>query len=754
MRLVLSCLLLASLVGCNSGSSGGGSNPGSNYGAVNSNRKLQSINENPDYNYNIMIAQAYPGNSSFAELESCKYSSITMNECINDDYVYRDTDFYSVVTTSYGTLYAGTSTGKIIHMTNPLDKNYKGLKTTTYMDGKKVDRLLFNEESGVLIAASNDDEVIKAYNADLSDSVQIGLPASGSKLVEMFNAVIDNKKVFMFIFTSDAGGYVAWISPDELFQNGKVIESVRHVNTPAHYIPTPNGMLWVESSIHNIKEPAGFRSLQHYYMTGILPGKYAISADGTSVYLATNDKLYKRDLSNLSTFHMKTSFVELADISDLPLIDWVDPHLKPKPDLMYKNIGKMLDDGSSLWMGVKGELYQCTKAHIQSNLPYCAKVDGMTFQNPITSILYDHQSEQLFVASMAEGGALRVLDTLTNKVLKILDNKTHGIYDLAILREPYSYPDFLSLHDFYRITKEFTENVFNAAMKQQLIDGKNEIIHTRRNNTLPLASQDVVSEKMNFVSDLPRYAESSESQISNSDLPLLPKITSPETPDLISIIKEPTSTFTKCKNIVTSSTVTNYSDFNQTMSTPNVTLTLTNSTQNTFSWNIGGKISNALTMKTDIFVAGAEDTVTIETSAGSSWSDVKSNSNSYSYTLPTQNVLVPPHSSIYVKSCIDQEMNANGLFKVQYPYAANSYATGHALINGANTRIFVDVVKLGLAYNRYCVAHPNDIDCSLSQNKDLGKRIQIIDNNVTVIGETRYDNVKMTVGNFSIESVK
>ena len=97
----------------------------------------------------------------------------------------------------------------------------------------------------------------------------------------------------------------------------------------------------------------------------------------------------------------------------------------------------------------------------------------------VQAIVYDRSSEKLFVSSASsphDGGALRVLDIRTNQVKKILDNSDHGIYGLALLRDPYSYPDFLSLHDFYRVTKEFSENIFNAAMKQQLLEHKNDII--------------------------------------------------------------------------------------------------------------------------------------------------------------------------------------------------------------------------------------------------------------------------------------
>lgn len=734
-------IIMIFVVACNSG----GSVSSGEQINKQSNPRLQDIRDDPDFNYHIMLAEANPGHKGLGEIEDCKYSTINNNECSNTSYIYND-DMYSIITTKAGRLYAGTNTGYVIHMTHPLDKTAKGLKKVLFADNAKVNKMVFDDDSGVLLVSSSDNNsLIKAYNADLSESVQIELPAAHSELKNIFNVSINGQRVFLLLFNrSDVGGYVAWISPDELFKDGKIADSYFPYRIPYAFnlqkmnITTPSGVV-LESNQFIIKYPYSIKPLKHYYMTGVAKGTYIVSADTKSLLFASYDdkSLYKISLDNLNNFGNITTFTKIEDTQ-------------------LRDITAAVDDGSNLWLGTgDGELFQCSMVHLQYNLDFCIRNKDMTFANAVRAIVYDRSSDKLFVASGSSsknGGALRVLDIRTNQVKKILDNSDHGIYGLALLRDPYSYPDFLSLHDFYRLTKEFSENIFNAAMKQQLLEQKNDIIYKKVNNTLQPIDAGLIITNMNFVSNLPLYAESEESKINSGDLRLLPKVSYPTDPSLVSIITPPIKSMELCSNQIVASQVTNELDYNQNLSTGTSTLTLTNSQSNTSSWNIGVSASQALTYG---FGAGPvfklSGTTTVTGTYGITHGNSITHSDSYTYTVPSQTVLVPPHKTLYVMACVDRQEDKNGLFRVQYPYVESSYVPGHLLINGADTNVYVDLIKLGLAYKNYCDSHPSDVDCSMSKNEDIVKRIQINKDSITMIGLTQYSSISEVVGKVRIE---
>lgn len=731
-------IIMIFVVACNSG----GSVSSGEQINKQSNPRLQDIRDDPDFNYHIMLAEANPGHKGLGEIEDCKYSTINNNECSNTSYIYND-DMYSIITTKAGRLYAGTNTGYVIHMTHPLDKTAKGLKKVLFADNAKVNKMVFDDDSGVLLVSSSDNNsLIKAYNADLSESVQIELPAAHSELKNIFNVSINGQRVFLLLFDkSDVGGYVAWISPDELFKDGKIADSyvIRHIPyNPIMGIATPPDVVF-ESNKLIMKNTSNIKPLKHYYMTGVAKGTYIVSADSKSLFFVSyeDENLYKISLDNLNNFGNITTFTKIEDTQ-------------------LRDITAAVDDGSNLWLGTgDGELFQCSMVHLQYNLDFCIRNKDMTFANAVRAIVYDRSSDKLFVASGSSsknGGALRVLDIRTNQVKKILDNSDHGIYGLALLRDPYSYPDFLSLHDFYRLTKEFSENIFNAAMKQQLLEQKNDIIYKKVNNTLQPIDAGLIITNMNFVSNLPLYAESEESKINSGDLRLLPKVSYPTDPSLVSIITPPIKSMELCSNQIVASQVTNELDYNQNLSTGTSTLTLTNSQSNTSSWNIGVSASQALTYG---FGAGPvfklSGTTTVTGTYGITHGNSITHSDSYTYTVPSQTVLVPPHKTLYVMACVDRQEDKNGLFRVQYPYVESSYVPGHLLINGADTNVYVDLIKLGLAYKNYCDSHPSDVDCSMSKNEDIVKRIQINKDSITMIGLTQYSSISEVVGKVRIE---
>lgn len=757
-------IIMIFVVACNSG----GSISSSEQINKRSNPRLQDIRDDPDFNYHIMLAEANPGHKGLGEIEDCKYSTINNNECSNTSYIYND-DMYSIITTKAGRLYAGTNTGYVIHMTHPLDKTAKGLKKVLFADNAKVNKMVFDDDSGVLLVSSSDNNsLIKAYNADLSESVQIRLPAAHSELKNIFNVSINGQRVFLLLFNrSDVGGYVAWISPDELFKDGKIADSyvIRHIPyNPIMGIATPPDVVF-ESNKLIMKNTSNIKPLKHYYMTGVAKGTYIVSADSKSLFFVSyeDENLYKISLDNLNNFGSITTFTKIANTAGvLPGMSksWIVEFVGKIAGTGKLNfITTAVDDGSNLWLGTSyGELFQCSMVHLQYNSDFCIRNKDMTFANSVRAIVYDRNSEKLFVASGSssdDGGALRVLDIRSNQVKKILDNSDHGIYGLALLRDPYSYPDFLSLHDFYRVTKEFSENIFNAAMKQQLLEHKNDIIYKKVNNALqPIDARSIVT-NMHFVSNLPLYAESEESKINGSDLGLLPKVNYPTDPSLVSIVTAPIKSVELCSNQIIATTITNDADVNQNLSSVTSTVNLTSSQTNTSSWNIGVSASQALTYG---FGAGPvfklTGTTTVTGSYGIAHGNSITHSDSYSYTIPSQTVLVPPHKTFHVMVCVDKKEDKNGLFKVQYPYEKNSYVPGHLLINGADTNVFVDVIKLGLAYKNYCDSHPSDVDCSMSKNEDIAKRIQINKDSITMIGLTQYNSVNEVLGQIVVKDIE